>query len=129
MRSLSSDLRQRISAAVDHHEGSRRQIARRFSVDVSTITRLLQLRRLTGSLEPRPRGGSPRDPALDQGALERLRRLIQEHPDATLAERRESLGLSGSIMIVWRALKKLGITRKKKTKHAAEQDRPDVQER
>jgi transposase len=31
-------------------------------------------------------------------------------------------------MIIWRALKKLGITRKKKTQHAAEQDRPEVQE-
>ena len=30
-------------------------------------------------------------------------------------------------MILWRALNKLGITRKKKTTHAAEQDRPDVQ--
>lgn len=129
MRSLSHDLRERIIAAVDNHEGSRRQIARRFSVDVSTITRLLQLRRRTGSLEPRPRGGSTRDPALDQNALERLRRLVVEHPDATLAELRRSLGLTGSIMIVWRALKKLGITRKKKTEHAAEQDRPDVQER
>jgi transposase len=29
-------------------------------------------------------------------------------------------------MIIWRALNKLGITRKKKTEHAAEQDRPDV---
>jgi transposase len=30
-------------------------------------------------------------------------------------------------MIIWRALKKLGITRKKKSKHADERDRPDVQ--
>ena len=32
-------------------------------------------------------------------------------------------------MIVWRAGRSLGITRKKKTKHAAEQDRPDVQQK
>jgi transposase len=31
-------------------------------------------------------------------------------------------------MIVWRGLEKLGITRKKKTLHATEQDRPEVQE-
>jgi transposase len=30
-------------------------------------------------------------------------------------------------MIIWRGLKALGITRKKKTKHADERDRPDVQ--
>lgn len=31
-------------------------------------------------------------------------------------------------MIVWRGLKQLGITHKKKTLHATEQDRPEVQE-
>jgi len=128
MRPLSNDLRERIITAVDHHEGSRRQLAKRFSVDVSCITRLLQLRRKTGSIEPRPHGGG-KTPVLDPSALERLRLLIQEKPDATLADLRDRLGVGGSIMIVWRALKKLGITRKKKTKHAAEQDRPEVQEK
>src|SRR5262249_56762940 len=111
MRPLSNDLRERILAAVDNHEGSRRQIARRFAVDVSTITRLLQLRRRTGSLEPRLHGGRTRDPALDRDDLERLRRLVEEHPDATLEQLREHLGITGSIMIVWRALERLGITR------------------
>jgi transposase len=127
MRPLSNDLRERIIAAVDNHEGSRRQIARRFAVDVSTITRLLQLRRQTDSIDPRPRGGG-RDPALDHHALERLRRLVEERPDATLRDLQTRLGVGGSIMIVWRALKTLGITRKKKTKHADERDRPDVRE-
>lgn len=125
MKPLSNDLRQRILDAVDNHEGSRRQLARRFAVDVSTITRLLQLRRLTGSLEPRPRGGDRRA-TLDPPARERLRHLVQEHPDATLDGLRERLGIDGSVMVIWRALKKLGLTRKKKTKHAAEQERPDV---
>jgi transposase len=128
MLPLSNDLRERIIAAVDKREGSRRQIARRFSVDVSCITRLLQLRRQTGSIEPRPHGGG-KPPILDQGALERLRRLVQEHPDATLQELQQRLGVGGSLMIVWRALEKLGITRKKKTKHADERDRPDVRKK
>ena len=34
-----------------------RQIARRFLVSVSFVTRLLQLYRSTGSVEPRPHGG------------------------------------------------------------------------
>jgi transposase len=128
MKALSNDLRERILAVVDDHDGSRRQIALRFRVDVSTITRLLQLRRQTHSIEPRPRGGC-KNPALDQDALERLRGLVETDPDATLQQLREKLGVGGSIMVVWRALKKLGITRKKKTKHAAEQDRPDVQQK
>ena len=127
MRPLSNDLRKRIIAAVDNHEGSRREIARRFKVDVSCITRLLQLRRQTGSIEPRPHGGGI-TPTLDQDGLERLRRLVEDHPDATLRDLRDRLGIGGSIMIVWRGLKSLGITRKKKTEHADERDRPDVQE-
>ena len=62
MRPLSNDLRERIIAAVDYHEGSRRQIARRFMVDVSCLTRLLQLRRQTGSITPRPRRGGKAHP-------------------------------------------------------------------
>jgi transposase len=127
MRPLSNDLRERILAAVDGGEGSRRQIARRFAVDVSTITRLLQLRRRTGSIEPRPRGGDTRS-TLDDDGCERLRRLVEEHPDVTLDQLRDRLGAGGSIMVVWRALKNLGVTRKKKTRRADEQNRPDVQE-
>src|SRR3954454_10418694 len=106
MKPLSNDLRERIVEAVDNHEGSRRDIARRFRVDVSCITRLLQLRRQTGSLDPRPHGGG-KPPTLDHDGLERLRVLVRERPDATLQEMRRQLGLSGSIMIVWRGLRRL----------------------
>jgi transposase len=128
MKPLSNDLRERILNAVDHHEGSRRKLAVRFSVDVSTITRLLQLRRQTGSSGPRPHGGGV-PPTLDPEGLERLRALVKEDPDATLETLKQRLGISGSIMIVWRALKKLGITVKKKSPHAAERDRPDVRQK
>ncbi|MCA1685775.1 MAG: hypothetical protein LC745_07255 [Planctomycetia bacterium] len=57
MKPLSNDLRQRIPDAVDNREGSRGKLAARFAVNVSTITRLLQLRRRTGSSEPGPHGG------------------------------------------------------------------------
>lgn len=128
MNPLSNDLRQRILDAVDNREGSRRKLAARFRVETSTITRLLQLRRQTGSFEPRPHGGGT-TPTLDQDALERLRHLVRENPDATLADHKLSLGISGSITIVWRALKKLGITVKKKSPHATERDSPEVQKK
>ena len=60
--------------AVDNREGSRRQLAQRFCVNVSCITRLLQPRRQTGSLDPRSRGCG-NAPTLDQDGLERLRGL------------------------------------------------------
>lgn len=127
MKSLSNDLRVRILAAVDRREGSRHKLATRFSVNVSTITRLLQLRRETGTFDPRPHAGGT-EPTLDQEGLERLRKLVEQTPDATLEQHKRSLGISGSIMIIWRGLEKLGITRKKKSLHATEQDRPAVQE-
>ena len=128
MQPLSADPRERILTAVDNHEGSRRELAVRFAVDVSTITRLLQLRRQTGSFDPRPHGGR-KEPTLDRDGLDRLRRLVEESPGATLEQLRQGLGVAGSIMIVWRGLKKLDITRKEKTPHATERDRPDVRKK
>lgn len=57
MTPYSQDLRQRILETVERGEGSLRQIARRFLVSLSFVTRLLQLHRSTGSLRPRPHGG------------------------------------------------------------------------
>src|SRR3954452_24737617 len=127
MQPLSNDLRERILDAVDNKEGSRRRLAARFKVNTSTITKLLRLRRETGSYEPRPhRGGVA--PTLDGDALERLRKLVEETPDATLETLRQKMGVSGSRMIICRALQKLGLPLKKKTPHATERDTPEVQE-
>src|SRR5437868_6045020 len=56
MRPYSQDLRQRILDTVARGEGSLRQIAQRFRVNVSTIVRLLKHHRGTGSAEPKPHG-------------------------------------------------------------------------
>jgi transposase len=45
--------------------------------------------------------------------VERLAELVQESPDATLAELREKLGLKVSVVTLWRVLKKLGLVLKK----------------
>jgi len=125
MQPLSNDLRRRILDAVDHREGSRRKLAVRFKVNTSTITKLLRLRRETGSFEPRPHAGGVA-PALDGDALQRLRKLVEETPDATLEALRQRMGISGSRMIICRALQKLGLPLKKKSPHAAERDTPEV---
>src|SRR5947209_1481458 len=124
----SQDLRKRILETVQRGDGSLRQIARRFLVSVSFVTRLLRLHRSTGSLEPKPHGGG--NPAvLGPEDLERLRELVGQQPDATLEELRQRLGASCRTMTISRALSQLGLPRKKKVPRAAEQDRPDVQER
>jgi transposase len=125
MGPYSRDLRQRVAAAVDQHEGSLRQIAGRFRVSTSSITRLLSRRRANGSLDPKPHGGG-QPPALDQEGLKQLRRLVRKRPDATLEELKEQLGADCSLMAIFRALRRLKITFKKKNLHASERDSPRV---
>jgi transposase len=128
MTPYSQDLRQRVLDTVRRGEGSLRQIARRFLVSVSFVTRLLRTHRDTGSLEPKPHGGG--NPAvLTPEDLERLRELIRRQPDATLEECRQRLGASCSTLTIARALSRLGLPRQKKVPRAQEPDRPDVQER
>jgi transposase len=85
MAPYSLDLRERVAAAVDFREGSQRQIARRFRVSLSFIVRLLQRRRQTGTLAPKPHGGGPK-PALSRRDQQRLRRLVRKQNDATLKQ-------------------------------------------
>jgi transposase len=126
MRPYSLDLRERVAAAVDHHEGSQRQIARRFRVSLSFIVRLLQRRRKAGTLTPKPHGGGPR-PALSRRDQQRLRRLVKKQNDATLSQLKQQGGFSCTLTTIWNTLRRLGLTYKKKTLRAAERSRPDVQ--
>jgi transposase len=127
MTAYSQDLRQRILDTVQRGEGSLRQIARRFLVSISFVTRLLRTHRSTGSLEPKPHGGG--NPAvLSPEDLERLREVIRQQPDATLEECRQRLGVACSLMTISRALSQLGLPRKKKVPRAQVQDSPEVQE-
>jgi transposase len=125
MRPYSLDLRQRVIAALDAGEGSQPEIAACFRVSVSFITRLLRRRRRTGSLDPEPHGGG-RPPALDRAAQRRLRQLLRQQPDATLEELAARVGVPCGRMAIFRALRKLKITRKKKSLHASERDTPRV---
>src|SRR4051794_39014777 len=101
MATYSQDLRQRVLDSVERHEGSLRQIARRFLVSLSFVVRLLQRHRRTGSLDPKPHGGG-RPAALGPDNLERLKELVRQQPDATLQELRQRLGVSCSLMAIAR---------------------------
>lgn len=126
MRAYSNDLRERIVAAVERGEHSLRQLAHLFSVSLSCIVRLLQQKRRTGSVQPKPHGGVP-PRKLGAAADARLLELVRAQPDATLAELRDRLGIPCCLMTIARALQRHQITRKKKTLHAQEQDSPRVQ--
>src|SRR3954463_16062456 len=128
MTPYSQDLRQRVLDTVQRGEGSLRQIARRFLVSLSFVTRLLRTYRSTGSLQPQPhRGGNPAK--LGPEDLERLRELVRQQPDATLEELKQRLGVACSTMAIGRALVKLKLPLKKEVLQAQERDRPDVQEK
>jgi transposase len=85
MKAYSIDLREKILRACDERLGSQRAIATLFSVSQSFVEKLLRQRRATGDIRPRPHAGGRRA-LCDAGALAHVRRLVQEHPDATLAE-------------------------------------------
>ncbi len=91
MGPYSMDLRERVSAVIDEGEGSQRQVAKRFRVSVSFVTRLIQRRREAGTLAPKAHGGGPR-PALGFPERVRLAMLIVETPDATLKQLKERGG-------------------------------------
>jgi transposase len=125
MRPFSDDLRSRIHEACQSGD-STSEAAERFSVSPAFVRRLKQRFRQRGSLAPKPGGRGP-TPKL-AGREEELRQAVRERPDATPAEHRDRLKLPATRVTVWRALRRLGLTRKKKSTHAAEQDRPDVAE-
>lgn len=125
MRPLSIDLRLRIVAAVDTGEQTLAELADLFCIHISTIVRLLKRFRITGSVQPKPHGGGAH-PKLDARATARLLRLVSQKPDATLAELRAQLRVPCSLTTIFRVLRRNGITRKKKTKHADERDTPRV---
>jgi transposase len=112
MNAYSTDLRERVVAACDAGGATREQIAARFSVSVVWIRKLLRRRRETGSIEPKPRGGG-RAPAFDDEAAGRLRRAVRADNGATLGELARAAGVACCASAVHRALKRLGITRKK----------------
>ena len=112
MKAYSTDLRERVVAACDARDGTRDQIAARFSVSISWVRKVLRRRRDTGSIAPKPRGGGGA-PAFDGEAAARLREAVRADDDATLEELGRAAGVACSAAAVYRALVRLAITRKK----------------
>ncbi len=112
MKAYSMDLRERVVAACEAGELTREEIAGRFSVSVSWIRALMKRWREAGTIEPRPRGGG-RVRAFDAEADARLRQAVRDDSDATLEQLAAAAGVACGPTVVFRALKRLGITRKK----------------
>jgi transposase len=103
----------REAVARAHDEcGSSIEVAEQFNCSESWVRRLIQRRRETGSLAPLPLR-LPNNNKLNEDDLERLRALIRQTPDMTLAELAEALGHKVSVPTVWRATQALGLLLKK----------------
>jgi transposase len=130
MKAYSNDLRKKILEAHEKKEGSLRKLAKRFCVSFSFVRRLVKRFRKFGIVDPEPHGGGA-TPKLDPAHLGILREVSDANKDATLAElsdlffERTKIRVSGSTIA--RKLKRLRISRKKKTFHATERDTPEVQ--
>jgi transposase len=128
-KAYSQDLRERVLAAADDG-GSVCEIARRFHLGVSYVSKVLLRRQRTGQTTARAqRCHLPARLADLHGAIQAQ---VTTRPDATIAELREWLSkthqVSASTGLMWKTLAALDLTFKKKSLRAAEQDRADVAE-
>lgn len=86
MKAYSLNLRQKIIETYENEPISQRQIATRFRVAQSVVTRLLKQYRETGQLASKPRPGRPRSLSPEQ--CEVVKDLASANPDTTLGELR-----------------------------------------
>src|SRR6478752_6777625 len=112
MRSYSMDLRERVWA--DCQAGMKTPaVAQKYSVSQSWVRRLKQRHKATGSLDPRP--PSPGRPVIPAPHENRVRELVRDDPDATLAELRKRLGVAVSIGALCNYLRRLKLSFKKRS--------------
>ncbi len=113
MATLSIDLRERIVSAYDRGDGTRQQIAERYNVSLGMVKKLLQQRRLTGDIAPRHRFSGAK-PKITPQHQQQLKSLVSEHPDMTLEELRQAIGISCTSQAIHYALERIGLSLKKR---------------
>jgi len=111
VKTYSMDFRRAVARCFDKC-GSSSQVAEQLGCSESWVRRLVQRRRESGSLEPKPRG-KPNNNKLNAGDEEQLRQLIAQTPDMTLGELAAALDKKVSVPTVWRATQRLKLPLKK----------------
>src|SRR3954469_23831400 len=114
-RAYPTDLRERALAAYEAGEGRQPEIASAYRIGERTLSGWLKLAREEGRRSPKPRRGGARPVG---GEAATLAALVAERNDATLAEYADRLaeraGVRRSPSALCRALKALGLVRKKR---------------
>ena len=112
MRAYSMDLRERVFA--DCQAGvTTAAVAAKYRVSAAWVRRLKQRHKATGTLAPRPH--SPGRPVTLAPHEARVRELVRDDPDATLAELRQRLGVRVSISALSAYLRRIKLSFKKKS--------------
>jgi transposase len=123
LKPYSLDLRERVLADCDEGK-STEEVAKKYRVSTAWVGRLEQRRRDTGSIEPKEQRHGPLPRRSEQSKP--VADAVEKTPDATPGEIHADQKSSLSTTTLWRIVRELGLTFKKKSLHAAEQDRPDV---
>jgi transposase len=122
----SDDLRERVVAAIEAGH-TREEVAELYNMALSTVGGFIKRKRETGSVSPDKFGGYKTFSLEPHTYL--VEELVAEQPDSTLAELQSRLAkekVEVSQSGISRFLHHINLTFKKKSVHAAEQDRPDV---
>ena len=112
-RPYSQDLRSRVIKKRDEGK-SVPEIVKELNVKKTFVYDMLKLHTVTGSVKPKQATGG-RPPAINETELLQIEALIDETPDVTLAEIKETLKLGASISVICNAINhKLNLRYKKK---------------
>lgn len=103
----SEDLRERVIAFIDEG-GSKANACRIFKIGHNTIYLWIRQRQSRGTIKPKLRG-KYKARLLDDA---KLSEHVKNHPDATLVEMAKVFSVSH--VAIWKALRRLKITHKKK---------------
>jgi transposase len=82
-------------------------VGRRFAVSGRVVSKLVRQQRELGTLAPQVHRRG-RKPAVAGKKKEDLRAHLEQHPDATVLERRDTLGLKCTEKTLWQTLRKMG---------------------
>jgi transposase len=112
---LSMDLRERIIKAYENGEGSIRTLAKRFSIGIASVWRLLKCHSTGRSIEAKSPPG--RNRIIDDKGHKTIHQLLKEDNDATLEELCKRFAaktkVKVSIVTMHRACRRLKIKYKK----------------
>jgi transposase len=115
-RAYSDDLRRKLLQAHDRGDGSLRELAQRFGVSAPYAWKISSQRQRSGQMERVEQRHGPRS-RMGPEVQARLRGLLRQQPDLTLAELQGQLEQRAHVRVssqhLWRVLQKMGLRLKK----------------